>query len=104
MSHVKSIDGHTIRLTDKRWQHISTGHPEVADFYYDILQTIAEPQIVYDGGEGELIAVKPIEGLDKFIVVVYRQLPPNDGFVITAFVTRKLNYLSKKRVVWQSLK
>lgn len=104
MSQTKSVDGHVIRLTDERWQHISTGHPEMADLYYEILQTIAEPQVVYDGGEGELVAVKPIAGLNKFIVVVYRQLAQVDGFVITAFIARKLNYLSKKKVVWQSPK
>ncbi len=104
MSQAKSVDGNIIRLTDERWQHISTGHPEVADLYYEMLQAIAEPQTVYDGGEGELIAVKPVAGLNKFIVVVYRQDKPSDGFVITAFVTKKLNYLSKKNVVWQSQK
>ena len=103
MSQAKSVDGFVIRLTDERWQHISTGHPEVADLYYEILQAITEPKTVYDGGEGELIAVKAIPGLSKFIVVVYRQHEPLDGFVITAFVTKKLNYLSKKRVIWQSL-
>jgi len=39
------------------------------------------------------------------LIVVYKQSPlEKDGFVITAFVSRKLNYLSKKNVVWQSLK
>lgn len=101
MSQAKSVDGYVIRFTDERWQHISTGHPEVADLYYEILQAIAEPQTVYDGDENELIAVRPVAGLNKFIVVVYRQIKPDDGFVITAFVTKKLNYLSKKKVVWQ---
>jgi len=41
MNIVKSIDGFIIRLTDERWQHISTGHPEIADLYYELLQVIA---------------------------------------------------------------
>jgi len=105
MSFAKSIDGFTIRLTYERWQHISTGHPEVADLYYEILQTVSEPDVIYDGGEGELIAVKLQLQLNKHLIVVYKQSPlEKDGFVITAFVSRKLNYLSKKNVVWQSLK
>lgn len=38
-----------IRLTDKRWHHISTGHPEIADYYYDILETIENPRL-FSGG------------------------------------------------------
>jgi hypothetical protein len=32
-----------IRLTQERWYHISTGHPEIADYYYEILETIENP-------------------------------------------------------------
>lgn len=38
-----SINRIPIRLTDERWHHISTGHPEMADFYYEILETIENP-------------------------------------------------------------
>ncbi len=103
MNIVKSIDGFIIRLTDERWQHISTGHPEIADLYYELLQVIAEPEMIYDGGEGELIALKFKKQLNKHLVVVYKQdIITKDGFVITAFVSRKLNYLSKKNIVWKS--
>ncbi|HSU49383.1 MAG TPA: hypothetical protein VLJ41_02290 [Segetibacter sp.] len=33
-----------IRLTEERWYHISTGHPEVAAYYFEILETIENPQ------------------------------------------------------------
>ena len=29
-----------IRLTDERWMIISTGHPEIADYYYEILKQL----------------------------------------------------------------
>jgi len=27
-----------IRLTEGRWHHISTWHPEIADYYFDMLE------------------------------------------------------------------
>lgn len=47
-----------IRLTEERWHHISTGHPEIADYYFEILETIEKPQTIYEGNEGGLIANK----------------------------------------------
>ena len=41
-----------IRLNDERWYHITTGHPEMADYYYDILETIENPVIIYKGNFG----------------------------------------------------
>jgi hypothetical protein len=41
-----SKNGIPIRLTDERWQHITTGHPEIADYYFEILETIETPQII----------------------------------------------------------
>ncbi len=31
-----SINKVPVRLTEERWHHISTGHPEIADYYFDI--------------------------------------------------------------------
>ena len=49
-----------IRLTSERWHHISTGHPEVADFYYEILETIENPRIILQGNFDSLIALSVI--------------------------------------------
>lgn len=32
-----------IRLTQERWHHISTGHPQISGYYYEILETIENP-------------------------------------------------------------
>jgi hypothetical protein len=90
-----------IRLTTERWQHISIGHPEIADFYYEILDTIENPKIIYEGIEGGLIAVSfKFEPIDKFIVVVYKEIDSTDGFVITAYLSNKEQKFEKKRIVW----
>jgi hypothetical protein len=51
-----------------------------------VIEAIAEPIRIFAGAAGELLAVRELE-LGKYIVVVYRELE-EDGFVITAFLTR----------------
>ncbi|MDP2335645.1 MAG: hypothetical protein Q8N05_04175 [Bacteroidota bacterium] len=91
-----------IRLTPERWQHITTGLPEVADFYYEILETIENPKIIYEGNEGGLIAVSfRFENTGKFIVVIYKEISLEDGFVITSFLSSKEQKFEKKIVIWE---
>lgn len=93
-----------IRLTTERWQHISIGHPEIAHFYYEILETIENPQIIYEANEGGLIAVSfKYEPSDKFIVVIYKEVTPIDGFIITAYLSNKVQKFDKKKILWNQL-
>jgi hypothetical protein len=101
METVVSKNNIPIRLNDERWLHIITGHPEMSIYYDEILKTIAEPEIIYTGLKGDLIAVSPqIEGTNKHIVVAYKEID-DDGFVITAYISNKLNSLQKKEIVWK---
>ena len=50
-----------IRLTSERWQHITTGHPEIADYYYEILETIENPEIIYEGNNYTKIAIRKFQ-------------------------------------------
>jgi len=91
-----------IRLTEERWYHISTGHPEVAAYYFEILETIENPQKIYQGNRDELIAVsEKQERTDKFIVVVYKESNLTDGFVITAYISNKEEQFQKKKILWK---
>jgi len=54
--------------------------------YFEVLETVEEPEAIYEGKMGECIAVREIE-MGRYIVVVYRELGKEDGFVITAFLT-----------------
>jgi len=36
----------------------------------------------------------------KYIVIVYRELSKEDGFVITAFLTRRRKQLERRRKIW----
>lgn len=91
-----------IRLTQERWPHISTGHPEIANYYYEILETIENPVRIYEGTRNEHIAVsKKHAETGKFIVVIYKETEPTDGFVITAFISNKDQEFDKKKLLWK---
>jgi len=97
-----SKNGIPIRLTDERWFHISTGHPEISDYYFEILEAIENPEIIYHGNNFALIAIKlQQEQNDKYIVVIYKEVSENDGFVITAYLTDKINEFQKKQIQWK---
>lgn len=91
-----------IRLTSERWQHITTGHPEIADYYYEILETIESPQIIYEGNYDAKIAIKRFpENNNTFVVVVYKEVSATDGFIITAHFSNKEQEFNKKKIIWK---
>ena len=87
-----------IRLTDERWAHIIEEHNELAGMRRDILATIGEPAKIVEGKDGERLAMHEIE-TGKYLVVVYREYE-NDGFIITAFLTRRTKSLMKRKQIW----
>jgi len=96
---VSSRAGVPIRLTDERWGHIVDQHCELAGLREEVLEAVAVADRVLAGGSGELLAIRAMEE-GKAIVVVYREVDPADGFVITAFLTKRLDSLSRRRQVW----
>ncbi len=98
---VRSPNGIPVRLTEERWQHIAAGHPELADQRERIMDTIAEPDFVQAGDEGELLAVRLYEHTPltrKHLVVAYRETGPTDGFVLTAYFTRRPS--ARRLTIW----
>lgn len=100
MNVAKSKNEVPIRLTEERWFHITEEHSEMAGYYFEALETVDEPEAIYEGKAGECIAVREI-GKGKYIVVVYTELSKEDGFVITAFLTRRRKQLERRRKIWQ---
>ena|SRR3989338_3675301 len=92
-----SVSGKSIRLTEERWNHIRERHPEVRGKLANILTTIADPDIITTGWEGELVAIRRFDNQD--LVVVYKEDKSN-GFVITAFFTRSRKYFEKRGIIW----
>jgi hypothetical protein len=94
-----SVFGAWIRFPEERWQHILREHPELENMYEDVLTTIESPSRVLAGTGGELLAAREISP-GKFLVVVYKELGSDDGFVITAFLTRRIGQLERRTTVW----
>jgi len=49
--------------------HITEEHFEMAGYYFEVLETVEEPEVIYEGKMGECIAVGEIDS-GKYIVVV----------------------------------
>src|SRR5699024_8543293 len=98
MEIVTSKNNIDVRLTDERWEHITTQHSELAESKDAVIETLANPARILAGGDGELLAVREIE-TGKWLVVVYRE-QENDGFIITAFQTRRYRSLERRKIIW----
>jgi hypothetical protein len=92
-----SVDGVPIRLTDERWVHIVENHDDLAGHYDDVLETVENPDMLLPGHRGSLLAVRSY-GRRRYLVVIYRQIKTDDGFVITAFFADSID---RERAIWK---
>ena len=99
METVQSKNGVSVRLSEERWLHITEEHSEMAGYYFEILETVESPEVIYRGATGECIALREIEK-DKCIIAIYRELSKKDGFIITAFLTRKKQQFERRIKLW----
>ena len=77
MTAAKSVNGVRIRLTSERWVHITEEHCEMAGYFFEVLEALEEPE-----------------------VVVYKEQTSEEGFVITAFLTKRFRQLARRTRVW----
>ena len=99
---VYSRNGVPVRLTDERWQPIITRHPEMLGLQEQVLETVSEPDLIQQGDYGELLAIRfyPETPLtSKFLVVAYREMGSDDGFVLTSYLTNRPS--PRRRVLWK---
>ena len=92
-----SVEGVPIRLTTERWFHIVENHDDMAGYYDDVLETVENPDIVVRSYGGSLIAIRGY-GRKRYLAVIYRQVSTEDGFVISAYFTSKID---RKKAVWR---
>lgn len=96
-----SVNGVPIRLTKERWKHIINSHPEISqEDLKEILNSLSKPDMVLKGDLDELLAVKKKSDSRAWIVIPYKEIDQNDGFVLTAYLTTDASWLLKKEVLW----
>ena len=91
---IESVNGVPIRLSEERWSHILKGHGELRDFQVELLLTVLKPEDVYhpppERGP-QFAAMRKFDRLKTFglaenLVVHYREVSMDDGFISTAYV------------------
>jgi hypothetical protein len=97
MDRVISVDGVPIRLTEERWFHIVENHDDTAGHYDDVLETVANPDLVLPGYRGSLVAVRNYRR-SRYLFAIYRQMSRDDGFAIPAYFCSKVN---RKQAIWK---
>lgn len=97
-----SVNENTIRVTAKQWAHVTENHDYMSGNLDKVLETLAEPDLIIEGEQGESLALRAYESTNitqKTAVAIFRDEP--DGFLITAFFTSKPDKIEKKgRVIW----
>jgi len=100
----KSKNNKAIKLTAERWFHIIESHDYMAGYFHDVLETISDPDYVVAGKKEELLAAKFYKKTHispKYLIVVYKE-KNKEGFVITAFMTLKIdNVLKRRGILWR---
>lgn len=98
---VTSINGVKIRLTQERWIHITTSHLEFdPDDYKTVLDAVGNPDTILKGDTGELLAAKRQARKRVWIVVAYKEVSKEDGFILTAYLTTDSSWLFQKELLW----
>jgi len=93
-----------IKLTAERWFHIIESHDYMAGYFFDVLETISDPDYVVASKKEELLAIKFYKRTHigpKYLIAAYRE-KNKEGFVITAFMTSKIDAtLKRRKILWQ---
>ncbi len=96
---IVSNNGVPIRLPEERWVHIVENHDDVAGHMDDVLDAVESPDLIIKGYGDALIALKKVKE-DKFLAVVYKEIEPTDGFIITAYFSSKIK-LDREVILWK---
>lgn len=99
---VKSKNNVSLRLTKERWNHIVHRHPEMDGQKDQVLEAVADPDLILQGDFGEFIAVRfynktPLTS--KHLVVIYKEVADTDGFIITTYYATKPS--ERRKTVWK---
>jgi hypothetical protein len=71
----------------------------MAGRFFEVLDALETPEAVFRGSARELVAARQIDA-GKYLVVAYKEQDRGDGFVITAFLTRRFRQLARREKIW----
>lgn len=66
-----------------------------------VIETVTMPDLIQAGDSGELLAVRLYDNTSlgrKHVVVAYRETSATDGFILTAYLTRRPS--QQREVLW----
>ncbi|MCP4625406.1 MAG: hypothetical protein GY850_18075 [bacterium] len=70
--------------------------PYMEPHYDSMLTAVENPTWVLRGYAGSLIAVVPVRK-HAYLHTVYKEINLNDGFIITSFISKKVN---RRMIIW----
>ena len=82
---IVAFDGTRVVLREERWRHIVLRHPELKNATRLILEAVAHPDEVYVDPTGAFHALKRVNGVSDFLVVIYSV--EREGYIRTAYYT-----------------
>ena len=84
-------DGRTVELAAERWRHITYGHPELARYRAEVLETVRMPSRRWSGPTvGEEWFYRETVGPSRWLKVVVRYESIDRGWIVTAFGRRRM--------------
>ena len=82
---------------EERWFHIVENHNDLAGFCDEVFNTIGNPDFILRGYRDAIIAVRRLKE-KHYLNVVYKEVTAENGFVITAYRTSRIN---EEAIIWQ---
>ena len=103
MAVIVSKNGVPIRITYEQWAHIIDSHDYMSGNLDLVLETIEDPDFLVCGWTDEVIALKHYKKTsisEKDVVAIYAE-SGRDGFIITSFMTSKVEKILKRGIIWK---
>lgn len=85
---IRTRDNKTVFLRDAQWKHIKYRHPEMANRLIDIEETVRNPTKTVRYSDRTTKFYRFIKS-DKNYIMVATKLLNGEGFIITAYLTKK---------------
>ena len=97
---LKDPRGVEVTLTNERWRHIVSGHPEMAPHRADLAQTIQKPDVVYEKGQDRYYFRRVKSETFGSMFLHARVIPNPNHFVVTAWLMPRIQVPNGAVQLW----